>query len=151
MNDKLTPKQERFIQNIVSGMTQRQAYKEAFNPPTMSDENIDSEACRLFNSTKVNTRYRELMGQLEDKAIMSAKERMKWLTDVINGDILEDVPVMTDIKDDKVNTIKCPTKIDTKLKALDTLNKMSGEYVNRVEADVNTDVSINIALVDDED
>ena len=40
---------------------------------------------------------------------------------------------MTDIKNEKVNTIKCPTKIDTKLKALDTLNKMSGEYITKVE------------------
>ena len=40
---------------------------------------------------------------------------------------------MTDIKEEKVNTIKCPTKIDTKLKALDTLNKMSGEYTTKVE------------------
>jgi phage terminase small subunit len=123
----LTPKQEKFIQNIIQGMSQREAYKDAYKAK-YKDEVIDVRACELFNSSKVQVRYKELINQLEDKSIMSAKERMKWLTDVINGDILEDVPVMTDIKEDKVNTIKCPTKIDTKLKALDTLNKMSGEY-----------------------
>lgn len=123
----LTPKQEKFIQNIIQGMSQREAYKDAYKTK-YKDEVIDVRACELFNSSKVQVRYKELINQLEDKSIMSAKERMKWLTDVINGDILEDVPVMTDIKEDKVNTIKCPTKIDTKLKALDTLNKMSGEY-----------------------
>lgn len=135
MKDKLTPKQERFIQNIVSGMSQREAYKNAYNAK-YKDKAIDEKACVLFNSEKVQKRYKELMDRLEDKSIMSAKERMKWLTDVINGNILEDVPVMTDIKEDKVNTIKCPTKIDTKLKALDTLNKMSGEYTTKIEADV---------------
>lgn len=123
----LTPKQEKFIQNIIQGMSQREAYKDAYKAK-YKDEVIDVRACELFNSSKVQVRYKELINQLEDKSIMSAKERMKWLTDVINGDILEDVPVMTEIKEDKVNTIKCPTKIDTKLKALDTLNKMSGEY-----------------------
>lgn len=123
----LTPKQEKFIQNIIQGMSQREAYKDAYKVK-YKDEVIDVRACELFNSSKVQVRYKELINQLEDKSIMSAKERMKWLTDVINGDILEDVPVMTEIKEDKVNTIKCPTKIDTKLKALDTLNKMSGEY-----------------------
>ena len=123
----LNAKQERFIQNIVKGMSQREAYKDAYNA-TYNNIAIDNKASKLFNKDEVQTRYKELMDRLEDKAIMSAKERMKWLTDVINGDILEDVPVMTDIKEDKVNTIKCPTKIDTKLKALDTLNKMSGEY-----------------------
>lgn len=116
-------------------MSQREAYKNAYKAK-YKDKAIDEKACVLFNSEKVQQRYKELMEQLEDKAIMSAKERMKWLTDVINGNILEDVPVMTDIKEDKVNTIKCPTKIDTKLKALDTLNKMSGEYTTKIEADV---------------
>lgn len=135
MKNGLNPKQEKFIQNIVNGMSQREAYKNAYKAK-YKDKAIDEKACVLFNSEKVQKRYKELMEQLEDKAIMSAKERMKWLTDVINGNILEDVPVMTDIKEDKVNTIKCPTKIDTKLKALDTLNKMSGEYTTKIEADV---------------
>lgn len=135
MKNGLNPKQEKFIQNIVNGMSQREAYKNAYKAK-YKDKAIDEKACVLFNSEKVQQRYKELMEQLEDKAIMSAKERMKWLTDVINGNILEDVPVMTDIKDDKVNTIKCPTKIDTKLKALDTLNKMSGEYTTKIEAAV---------------
>ena len=52
--------------------------------------------------------------------------------------------VMTDTKEDKVNTIKCPTKIDTKLKALDTLNKMSGEYITKVEADLDFNIRVDI-------
>ena len=87
MNDKLTPKQERFIQNIVSGMTQREAYKNSYNTENMKDETIDKEACLLFNSPKIAERYRELMDKLEDESIMSAKERMKWLTDVVKGKV----------------------------------------------------------------
>lgn len=135
MKMALNVKQEKFIQNIIKGMSQREAYKNAYNAK-YKDKAIDEKACVLFNSEKVQKRYKELMDQLEDKAIMSAKDRMKWLTDVINGDILEDVPVMTDIKENKVNTIKCPTKIDTKLKALDTLNKMSGEYITTIKGNV---------------
>ena len=57
----LTPKQEKFIQNIVSGMSQRQAYKDAYNAENMTDESIDVEACKLFNDTKISLRYQELM------------------------------------------------------------------------------------------
>lgn len=131
----LNAKQEKFINNIVAGMSQRQAYKDAYNA-TYSDKAIDEKASVLFNSEKVQKRYKELMGQLEDEAIMTAKQRMIWLSKVVNGEILEDVPVMTDTKEDKINTIKCPTKIDTKLKALDTLNKMSGEYTTKIEGNV---------------
>lgn len=135
LNEKLTPKQEKFIQNVVSGMTQRQAYKEAFKVD-YDDNAIDVNACKLFNETKVQLRYKELLEEIKDAAIMTATERMIWLSKVVNGEILEDVPVMTDIKEDKVNTIKCPTKIDTKLKALDTLNKMSGEYKTILDGSV---------------
>ena len=149
MNDKLTPKQERFIQNIVSGMTQRQAYKEAYNAENMKDETIDSEASILFNNQKVSERYRELMDKLEDESIMSAKERMKWLTEVIMDIQKEGVKVKT--SDSEFVIGEGTADLSTKIRAIDILNRMSGEYVNKIEADVNTDVSINIALVDDED
>lgn len=131
----LNVKQEKFIQNIINGMSQRQAYKDAYNA-NYSDKSIDEKASTLFNSEKVQKRYKELLKELEDKAIMTAKERMIWLSKVINGEILEDMPLMTDVNEDKVNTIKCPTKIDTKLKALDTLNKMSGEYTTNIKGNI---------------
>ena len=143
MNEELTPKQEKFIQNVVSGMSQREAYKNSYNAENMKDETIDAEACKLFNDHKVATRYRELMDKLEDEAIMTAKERMKFLSDVIKeleeeDLILNGVPVGKKVAD-----------LNTKMKAIDILNKMSGEYITKVEADVNSDVNINIELSDD--
>ena len=143
MNDKLTPKQERFIQNVVSGMTQRQAYKEAYNAENMKDETIDTEASLLFNDQKVAKRYKELMEKLQDEAIMSAKERMIWLSDVVKGKIKHTS------YDSNGEAYENEAYISDKLKAVDTLNKMSGEYITKVEADVNTDVNINIELSDD--
>lgn len=146
----LNVKQEKFIQNIINGMSQRQAYKNAYNAK-YKDEDIDSKASNLFNSDKVQARYKELMGKLEDEAIMSAKERMIWLSKIVNGEILEDVPVMTDIKNEKVNTIKCPTKIDTKIKALDTLNKMSGEYTTNIKGNLTISYEEALKQVSSED
>ena len=40
-SNKLNVKQEKFIQNIVKGMSQREAYKEAYNA-TYADKDIDS-------------------------------------------------------------------------------------------------------------
>ena len=131
----LNVQQERFIQNIVKGMSQREAYKEAYNA-TYDNNAIDVNASKLFNEAKVQLRYKELLQELEDKSIMSAKERMKWLTDVINGSILEEVPTMTKEDVDVFETKKCPAKLDTKLRALDTLNKMSGEYTTKLEGNI---------------
>lgn len=143
LNENLTPKQERFIQNIVSGMSQRQAYKDAYNVENMSDEAIDVEACRLFNDTKISLRYRELMDKLQDEAIMTAKERMVWLSDVVKGKIKH-----TSYGSDG-EAYENEAYIGDKLRAIDTLNKMSGEYVTKIDADVNSDVNINIELSDD--
>lgn len=129
----LTSKQEKYVNNLVKGMSQRIAYRNAYpSSKKWKDETVDSKASTLLKNEKVKERYKKLIdkvnNKLEERTIMNALERMKWLTDVINGDILEDVPLMTKATKNKVDTIKCPTKIDTRLKALDTLNKMSGEY-----------------------
>lgn len=139
----LTPKQEKFVQNIISGMSQRQAYKDAYDTKKMKDETIDVKACELFNSDKISVRYKELIKRLEDKAIMTAEERMKWLTKVINCDIK--------VKQEYDNEVKeYDPYMSDRLKALDMLNKMDGQYITKVEADVNSDVTINIELTDEE-
>lgn len=120
---------ERFIQNIVKGMTQRQAYRDAFPDNNSNDKTIDEAASRLFNDSKVHTRYEELLEELEDKSIMSAKDRMKWLTNLINGE---------------------EGYISDKLKSIDILNKMSGEYITKIEAEVDNTVNINIQIDDEE-
>ena len=145
MKEKLNVKQEKFVQNIVSGMSQRQAYKDAFKVDY--DENaIDSNASTLFKQAKIQQRYKELIEELKEATIMTAKERMIWLSEVVQGIQKEKEAVFTDgdvvIKDVEAN-------LNTKIKALDTLNKMSGEYITKVEADVNSDMTINIELSDD--
>ena len=113
MSDKLNVKQEKFIQGIINGLSQRQAYKEAY-AVTYPDKDIDSKASNLFNTDKVQARYKELLQELQDNSIMTAKERMIWLSGVIKG--MEEKTYMGD-----------------KLKAVDILNKMSGEYTTKVE------------------
>ena len=146
----LTPKQEKFIQNIVSGMSQRQAYKDAYNAENMTDESIDVEACKLFNDTKISLRYQELMEELKGKAIMSAKERMIWLTDVIREIQREDVYVRNSKGEDILMGSK-NADLNTKMKAMDILNKMSGEYVTNIKGDLNLSYEAALKRVSEED
>lgn len=135
----LNIKQEKFIQNIVKGMSQREAYKDAYNAK-YKDEVIDVRACELFNSSKVQVRYKEIMNRLEDKAIMSAKERMKWLTEVVKG-------IQTNTTyGENGQAYDNEAYISDKMKAIDLLNKMDGQYVQKVEADL--DLNIRVELDD---
>jgi phage terminase small subunit len=123
----LTAKQEKFIQNIVKGMSQRQAYKDAYNAENMKDETIDSEASILFNDQKVSERYKELIQQLEDETIMTAIEKRRMLKEM---------------------AINRENSVTDRIKAIDTDNKMAGEYTTKIEADVGI-TSIKVDLVDE--
>ena len=140
MDNKLNVKQENFIQGIIKGLRQRQAYKEAYNA-NYADKDIDSKASNLFNSDKVQARYKELLKELEDKCIMTAKERMIWLSDVVRGNI-KHISYGSNGEE-----FENEAYISDKLKAIDTLNKMSGEYTTKVDANVNTE--IKVTLTDD--
>ena len=121
----LTIKQEKFVQNIVKGMSQREAYKNSYNAKNMKDDTIDNKACNLFKQDKIRARYEELLKKIEDKTIMTAEERQIWLSKVVKGDIK-----ITREYDDEIKEYE-PYMSD-RLKALDILNKMTGQYVEKV-------------------
>ena len=129
----LTIKQEWFVQNLIRGMSQREAYKAAYNAK-YKDEAIDSKASTLFNSDKVQERYKQLLEEAKDEAIMEAKERKQWLSDVIKGKIKEESKYY---EDNEVVVYTKDADISTKIKALDTLNKMDGIYTTKLEGNVN--------------
>ena len=136
-NDRLNVKQEKFIQGIINGLSQRQAYKEAYNA-NYDDNAIDIKASQLFNRDKVQIRYRELLKELEDESIMSAQERMRYLTQIINNQQKEKGYTMFGQEYEKEANFK------TKLDAIDILNKMSGDYKTRIDANVNTEIKVRL-------
>jgi phage terminase small subunit len=65
MADKgLTIKQEKYAQGLFAGLTQREAYKQAYDASGMTDKTIDEEACRVAADCKVSARIQELEDEL---------------------------------------------------------------------------------------
>ncbi len=126
----LTPKQEVFARKVVEGMTQADAYRSAYSCKRMTDKTIWENASRLMADSKVQARVKELRDKINDEAIMSAQKRLEWLTRVI--------------QDEEEST-------GDRLKAIDLMNKMQGEYVQKIAAEVQTETTINIELVDDDE
>jgi phage terminase small subunit len=62
---KLTVKQERFAQGLFAGLTQREAYKQAYDCQNMMDKHIDEEACILAANPKVSQRIDQLTEELK--------------------------------------------------------------------------------------
>ena len=89
---RLTEKQEKFIQELVKGKSQREAYKEAYEKSRLwKDTAVDTQASILFKNSKVLERYNELMDRLvkesEDECIVTAKEVLRELKRIGFADI----------------------------------------------------------------
>lgn len=123
---KLTPQQEKFAQAIaLENMNQADAYRSAYDTSKMGDDTIYVKASELANKDKIAVRIAELRQQTMTPKVMSAQKRREKLTELA--------------QDDDPNVA---------MKAIDLLNKMDGEYVQKVEAEVKNAVNINIELSD---
>ena len=111
----LTANQEQFVQNIIQGMSQADAYRSAYPNSKSSDKTIQEAASRLVKNSKVLARLTELRQELATPAIMSAQKRLEWLTGIIQSE---------------------DEATGDKLRAVDIMNKMQGEYVTKVEGNL---------------
>ena len=129
----LTPKQEKFVQGIIDGLSQADAYRSAYSTNNTSDKTIWENASRLMNNPKVTARIQEIRNEMMKPSIMSAQERLEYLTRVIKGE--EPEKLVQFVQGERLEE-DIPPSIRTRLNALDIMNKMQGEYVQKVEADV---------------
>lgn len=86
----LTAKQEKFVQALISGKSQRVAYKEAYNAANMKDEVIDVRASELLKKSKVKVRYEELLEEHKEKALYTREEMVNdliWVKEKAKEDI----------------------------------------------------------------
>ena len=112
----MTYKQELFIQEYIkTGNATSSAIKAGY-----SEKTAKSIGQRLLTNVDIKKRIEELSQKIANNNIMTAKERQEYLTKLIN---IEDV------------------KVSNKLKALDILNKMTGEYIQKLE--INGNVKTN--------
>lgn len=142
----LTPKQEEFVKNIIDGKSQYEAYRNAYNAENMADKTIYEKASRLMAKDNIRARIQELRDQMAKPTIMSAQERLELLTRMAKGE--EPERIVQYIDGERVE-LEVPASLKLRREAIDTMNKMTGEYVQKVEANVDTTYTINIELSDD--
>lgn len=114
----LTAKQEKFVQNLLQGMSQREAYKNSYNAENMLDKTIDNKASKLLKKDEIAARYKELLDEMKQTAVMSAFEKRM---------------ILRQIATDK------GTSTQDKIRAIDTDNKMAGEYVTNISGSLKVD------------
>lgn len=134
MANKLTSKQELYVQGLVSGLSQREAYKQAGYSVNRKNENsIDRDASVLLKNPKVYQRYTELMEEHKDKALWTredAIETLKWLLD----------QSVSSVKDFDAGYVRKSTA-DAIISSIQELNKLEDLYnlnrdLNRVKQEL---------------
>ena len=122
----LSNQQRKFCEEYVNnGNNGTQAYLLAYKT-CKKEETAMAAASRLLRNVKVAEYIEELRNKLKEKAIMTAEERMIWLTKVLTGEIKEKVYY-------EGNDSEREPYVNDKMKALDILNKMDGNYISKLE------------------
>lgn len=111
MRDELNARQRKFAEYYAqSGNAAESAVKAGY-----SAKYANTNASKLLQNTTIANYIRELSEKLKDERIMTAKDRQVLLSDIA--------------RDDENEPNDC-------IKAVDTLNKMTGEYTVKVDAKV---------------
>ena len=104
----MTHRQELFIQEYIkTGNATSSAIKAGYSKKTAR-----AIGQRLLTFVDIKKKIEELSQKIACNSIMTAKERQEYLTKLINA---------------------ADVKVSDKLKALDILNKMTAEYIQKVE------------------
>ena len=90
----LTVKQEKFVQGLISVLSQRQAYREAYpSAKKWQDNAVDNRASELFKNSEVLVRYRELLKQFSNMSLWSREQAFneyEWLKNKARASIEKD-------------------------------------------------------------
>ena len=137
----LTLKQEKFVEELIKGKSQREAYKAAYNTSRLKNASIDSLACRLLKGVKVRSRFEELKSQADDKTGDDATSMRAFiitqLQDIASGKAKDEIK---DYDSDGV-LIKSRTQLRQADRA-NALDKLSALY--GVNQQVDNSVQIQI-------
>lgn len=93
--DKLTPKQEKFVQGLFAGLSQREAYKQSYDCQNMKDKSIDEKACELAKNVKIMSRLTELQNELKERNMVTVERILAEYAKIGFADIKEFVEFKT--------------------------------------------------------
>lgn len=126
----LTPKQEKFIQGVVSGMTYSDAYRAAYNCARMKPETVNNKAYELMHKGEISARVEKARAEAAKKAQWSldiAVERVRKLNDEALSSLEED------------GLYKGSPSVKALIESTALLNRMTGVDKQIVKANTDTE------------
>ena len=147
----LSVKQEKFCLEYAKSGNQRQAYLLAgYN--VKSDETADANASRLLRNAKVQERLAELAEEAKNASIADIVEMQQTLTKIIRQQLTEEVIVVESVGDFMSEARKMDKNPAIKdiINAINTLGKMQGAFIDKIQQEVDMDLNITVDYGDAE-
>lgn len=134
----ITGKQEKFVQGLVAGLSQRKAYREAYpSSDKWKDTAVDSNASTMLRDTKVKQRYNELMDVHKEKALWTREEAvntLRWLLDKSMQSIENQDEGYV-----RQGTSNAIVSVVKELNELELLNPLKAKQVEKLESEIHKD------------
>ena len=124
----LTPKQQNFVRELLSGKTQADAYRYAYQATRMNDNSVRREASRLMANPNITTTVRRLQDQADDAVI---EKRI-----ATRQDVLETLSQCMD---------NAKTGDSVRVRAAELLGKHYGLFVEKVDPELEIKSSEELA------
>jgi len=135
----LTPKQEKFCQEYIKCGNASESYRKAYNTRNMKPETINRKAKDLIDHGNIRARLEELNSEIKNKNIAEAQEIQEFLTKLIRGQDVEEVPMSLDGRFYMARKKVTPKD---RIKACEMLAKMIGAF------NININVK-NVPIIED--
>nr|DAK55257.1 MAG TPA: Terminase small subunit [Caudoviricetes sp.] len=153
MNDlALSVKQEKFCLEYAKSGNQRQAYLKA-GYKCKNEASADASASQLLRNPKVKERLAELAEEIKNASIADVTEMQQALTNIIRQQMDEEVIVVESVGDfmSEARTMNKKPAIKDVISAINTLGKMQGLFVDKVQQEVDMDLNITVDYGDDDE
>jgi phage terminase small subunit len=130
--DTLTVKQEKFVQGLFQGMSQREAYKSAYNAEKMSDGVIDNKASLLAKKDEIRVRLQELQKTVAERNIVTVEWVIENLKQVAER-CMQAEPVMIREGNEWVESGEYQFAHAGANRSLELIGKYLGMFTEKVE------------------
>ena len=136
---RLTAKQEKYVQGLVAGLSQRQAYYKAYpHSKKWKPETVDNKASALLRNGEVLARYNELMDEHKEKALWTREDsinKLIWLIEKATVSIEEHDEGYT-----RQATANALLNAVQELNKLELLYPLDQRQVKKVDAELEPDL-----------
>jgi len=80
----LTPKQEKFAQNVAAGMSLSDAYRASYDASKSNKQTVNQRAHEINGKSEIAARIKQLKEQLSERQLWSREDSIKKLIDVMS-------------------------------------------------------------------